>query len=422
MADPRVTARITALGERLTRELPELTQALQNEMTGRILDLRGDRVLVELLAASIRSNLETVVQVLRHGVDVDDVTTPAGAREYARRLAQHGVSPNALVRAYRLGQRMVLDWAYALIVEGEPDARLALEAYHELSRITHRYIDSVSEQMIAEYQQERERWLARRSTVRAEILGRLIAGEPVNVATAESGLGHRLRQRHLGALLWTSGPSSWDADLGALENAAFRLGKAIGGPGSPLFWPRDRTTGWVWFTPGPDAPVPDPAELEAALADLDPQVRVALGTPASGPDGFRVTHLEALRAQQVALVAQERSPRVTSYGDAQVRAASLLVGDLDEARRLVAGALGGLAVDTENAERLRETMLAFVTERGSYLATSQRLHLHKNTVKYRIEKAVEERGRPIDEDRLDLELALIACRWLRTAVLQPATR
>ncbi|MEV6331207.1 helix-turn-helix domain-containing protein [Streptomyces sp. NPDC051909] len=417
MADPRVTARITELGERLARDLPELTRVLQDEMTGRILDLRGDRVLVELLAVSVRSNLETVVQVLRHVVDVDDVTTPTGAREYARRLAQHGVSPNALVRAYRLGQRMVLDWAYALIADGEPDGRLALESYHALSQITHRYIDSVSEQVIAEYQQERERWLARRSTVRAEILGRLIAGEPVDVAMAESGLGHRLRQCHLGALLWISDPSSRDADLDVLENVAFRLSKAVGGQGSPLLWPKDRTTCWVWFTPGPGDTAPDAGELEAALADLDPRVRVALGTPASGPDGFRVTHLEALRAQQVAWAAQERSSRVTSYGDAGVRATSLLVGDLDGARRLVAIALGGLAVDTESAERLRETMLVFITEKGSYLAASQRLHLHKNTVKYRIEKAVEERGRPIDEDRLDLELALIACRWLGSSVL-----
>jgi DNA-binding PucR family transcriptional regulator len=151
-------------------------------------------------------------------------------------------------------------------------------------------------------------------------------------------------------------------------------------------------------------------------------MRVALGRPASGVGGFRVTHLEALLAQQVAVVAGERAPRVTSFGDAEVRAAALLIDDLDRARRLVDTTLGGLAADDEHAERLRATVLAFIAEKGSYLATAQQLHLHKNTVKYRIDKAVEERGRPIDEDRFDLELALIACRWLGPSVLRSAAR
>jgi hypothetical protein len=41
-------------------------------------------------------------------------------------------------------------------------------------------------------------------------------------------------------------------------------------------------------------------------------------------------------------------------------------------------------------------------------------------VKYRVAKAVEQRGRPLDEDQLDLQLALIACRWLGQAVLPAA--
>jgi DNA-binding PucR family transcriptional regulator len=64
--------------------------------------------------------------------------------------------------------------------------------------------------------------------------------------------------------------------------------------------------------------------------------------------------------------------------------------------------------------------MAFLAERGSYVATAARVHLHKNTVKYRIDKAIEERGRPVDDGRLELELALIACRWLGETVLHKA--
>ena len=81
-----------------------------------------------------------------------------------------------------------------------------------------------------------------------------------------------------------------------------------------------------------------------------------------------------------------------------------------------------LAADTEAADRLRETLLVFLAEKGSYLATAERIHLHKNTVKYRVDKALEERGRSLDDERLELELALVACRWLAGSVLTATAR
>jgi len=46
--------------------------------------------------------------------------------------------------------------------------------------------------------------------------------------------------------------------------------------------------------------------------------------------------------------------------------------------------------------------------------------LHKNTVQYRIRKAEERLGRPVSEDRLYIELALLASQWLGASVLRPA--
>jgi hypothetical protein len=37
--------------------------------------------------------------------------------------------------------------------------------------------------------------------------------------------------------------------------------------------------------------------------------------------------------------------------------------------------------------------------------------------KYRIRRAVERRGRPITDDRLDVEVALLLCHWFGGAVL-----
>ena len=58
-------------------------------------------------------------------------------------------------------------------------------------------------------------------------------------------------------------------------------------------------------------------------------------------------------------------------------------------------------------------------ENGSYKATAERLMMHKNTVQYRVRRAEEGLGRPISQDRLHTELALLAVRWLGAAVLRP---
>lgn len=395
--------RVAMLGGYLAANLPEITAALLQELLARIPELQGH--FVDLLDSSIESNLQTVSMALRHGLA--DITAPPGAREYARLLAQHGVPPTALARAYRLGHHLAVRWLLGRLDGVDPAEALA--ATTRMLDITFRYIDEISEQVLREYDAERERWLALRSTERAEVIEALLAGTAVDVTRAERVLGHRLRQRHVGAVLWTADGITAD-DLSGLERVVGRVAQAAGAKGTPLFWPRDRLTGFVWLPLGSDAPELDPGVLEAALRGTS--VQVALGSPTSGVDGFRVTHQEALHARAVA-EASDRRPLVTSYTDPDVRAAALLAADPDGTRRLVRRALGALADDTETAARLRETLVVFLRTQGSHLVTGERLHLHKNTVRYRIEKATAMRGVPLDEDRLDLELALVACTWLR---------
>ncbi len=416
----RAVARVAQVATTMSDQLPELTSRLHKTLADSIVELQGDRLILELLSASIESNLETIVHILRYGIPVDEVSTPSAAQEYARRLAQRGIAPLALVRAYRLGQQEVLDWAYGEIARTEPDTRVAFAAAHHVMVITFRYIDRISEQVVSAYESEREKWLANRNTVRAAMLTELLAGDRVDLAAAETALGYRLRQSHLGVVVWSSAPAAPAEVLRQLERLLLQLAREVGASGQPLFFPKDRSAGWGWVPLGRGRPVVDVAALQPVLDEADAGLHAALGTPAAGPAGFRVSHLEAGRAQQVALAAGRQALRLTSYTDPEVRAAAMLATDLDNARRLVGKALGGLATDSEHSERLRETLLAFLAEKGSYTATAERIHLHKNTVKYRVDRAVEERGRPLDDDRLELELALIACRWLGGAVLPHA--
>lgn len=419
----RTTARVTATADRISENVTALTGDLLGVLVETIPDLQGDPTLVELLDASIDGNLKTIAEVIRYDIPVAEITAPPTAVEYARRLAQRGVSSSALLRAYRLGQETATAWSLERISEEESDPKVAYAAGQAFVAITFRYIDAVSEQVLNVYEGERERWLANRNTVRAEVLADLLGGEALDATTAENALGYRLRQSHVGVVLWCTGEPGAGA-LGDLERRLGQVARSYGTKAQPLFVAQDRATAWGWIPLGtsagtPPGSSPGPPDTAPIHDPEDGRIRVAVGVPAAGVDGFRSSHLDALQAQSVALIAQDRARAVTSYADPEVRAAALLSASMDATRRLVRTALGGLADDTEAAERLRETLRVFLSTRNSFAATAELVHLHKNTVKYRVDKAVELRGRGVDEDRLDLELALIACRWLGPAALVP---
>ncbi len=87
--------------------------------------------------------------------------------------------------------------------------------------------------------------------------------------------------------------------------------------------------------------------------------------------------------------------------------------------RWVRGVLRGLAADNENSARLRETVRVYLAHNLSNVAAGKELDLHHNSVKYRVKRAAEVRGKDFTGDRLDVELALLVCQWLGPAVLIP---
>lgn len=414
----RADAELQDIGVRLSVQHEALVARLTDAMAERIPELPHDPALVDLLAGSTGSNLETLAHVLRGRVPIADVHAPPAAVEYARRLAQRGTTPTALLRAYRVGQQLVLEWTNELVAARVGDREIplatALEAMHEFTDISFRYIDSVSEEVAIAYQEERDRWLANRGAVRRAMVDGLLRGERLDIGAAEAALGHRLRQHHLGVVAWVNGTDA-AADLSGAERLLTAIAQRLG-VGAPLVVPRDRATAWAWLGIGRSDEV-DLAVVQEVLRDAGGEVRIALGGVAPGETGFRSTHEEAVAAQRVAEVGQCPPGQLTAFSDPEVRAAALLVRDLPATRRLVRRALGDLAGDDEASGRLRETLLAFVDARESYVATAARVHLHKNTIKYRVDRAIEARGKPLAEDRLDLELALIACKRLGPEVL-----
>jgi DNA-binding PucR family transcriptional regulator len=100
-----------------------------------------------------------------------------------------------------------------------------------------------------------------------------------------------------------------------------------------------------------------------------------------------------------------------------VSVAALVGRDFEAASVWVGEVLGPLASDSESDDRLRDTLLVYLRTGSNYTTAADELHLHVNSVKYRVRRAVERRGKPIADDRTDVEVALLLCHWFGASVL-----
>ncbi|GAA4815353.1 PucR family transcriptional regulator [Nocardioides caeni] len=419
-----MTEQITAssLADQVAASLHErvgdLSNAMRSRLSTRIVELEGEGAIFELLYASIEGNVENIFYALRHDIAVDNIEPPSAAYEYARRLAQRGVPVSALVRAYRLGQQFLLEQAFVEFetMEAEPELRAA--GFERVVAVTFDYIDWISQRVITVYEEERERWLAERSSARASKIEALLAGTETDIDAAEAVIGYRLRVTHLGAVLWVHETGTQQDQVARFTKAANAIAEHLDSKRNPLVLPRDRASAWAWFAVREDVE-PDLDVIHSLLADIDgpPLPMVALGRPRAGLAGFSQTHHDAVKAQQVAQVRDDPTRPVTSFGEPGLKVASLLAGDLRSTREWVRDTLGDLALGDEHHERLRHTLLLFFQHESSYTATAEAMLMHKNSVKYRIASAEKAMGRSISSDRQAIELALTACDWLGPAVL-----
>jgi hypothetical protein len=412
--DSAVAAQLTAVSAALRMKLPELCQAVTDSILEQIEPLSQDQAIIDLLTVSVESNVTTLVHVIGYQIDSHPADAPPAALAYARRLAQRGVPVGELLRAYRVGQACFMQWCYQELAVQARDLTTALAAAMRLTESTFSYIDRVSELVLTAYVRERDEWVRNTVAVRTAQVRSLLAGGPIEVNRVEPALGYRLRQYHLGIVAWVEEAARKEGTLVELERMAGRLADHLSEGARALFVSRDESSAFIWMPLGSEQALRTDVFGGTPLTS-DVSVRLAVGEPAEGPEGFRVTIREALRAHAVALMAGPAAPRVIRFGE--VAPVALLAEDIGAARSWVGRALGPLAADDDQTARLRETLHVFLSTGGSYQETAERLSLHKNTVFYRVRKAQEVRGRKVAEDRFVVELALLACHWLGPAVL-----
>jgi PucR C-terminal helix-turn-helix domain/GGDEF-like domain len=411
---PAVAGLVADVAAAVSRRAAVVSEDVYEVVLREIPELRDDKSVLALLASSVHSNVGTCLQVLQHQIELSAVHAPAAALEYARRRAQHGTPLTALLRAYRLGHTCFSDWLVKELARQADGAEMITAATLGMSRIVAGYVDQTSEEIVAAYTRERERWLRNRSAARAARIRDLLSGERVNVSATEATLGYRLRQYHVGLVCWAGDATAAVDNITRLEHAISHVAAKMVGSGDPVFLPRDESSAWAWLPLG----IRDRFDAAgAAAAGVDGDLHFAFGDAARGITGFRLTHQQALAAQAVALTAGP-PPRVVTFGE--VAPVAMMLSSADLLRAWVLATLGGLATDDEHHARLRDTLLVFLQSGGSYKTTAEQMTLHKNTVQYRIRKAEESLGRSVAENRHDVELALRASHWLGSSVLQQA--
>jgi DNA-binding PucR family transcriptional regulator len=200
------------------------------------------------------------------------------------------------------------------------------------------------------------------------------------------------------------------ADADRVDTARSVLVDAASHAGPPAVGVHDGLAVALLPAGPPDAPTD--AVIGAALRLLGPGVApdrltVGVSRPAT-IDALSGALQEARHARELA--ARRPGPVHVVTGAEVTSHVALLAAVPDEVRRAFAARVlePVLDYDARTGAGLRETLEAFLECSGSWSRAAQRLHLHVNTVRYRIGRVEELTGRNLAElaDRVDVYLAL----------------
>jgi len=158
-------------------------------------------------------------------------------------------------------------------------------------------------------------------------------------------------------------------------------------------------------------PSSDQVIAEAARAIVTMGRDPTIGGGGSGADATQVGRSvsEALIALQLAR-GRGSGQRVVRHGDLGSHALLLALLDpevLGEFREQVLGQVERW--DSDHGTDLMETLRLFLLSGGHWRPTAARLHIHHNTLRYRLRRVEELTARDLDDvaDRLDMQIALL---------------
>jgi DNA-binding PucR family transcriptional regulator len=360
--------------------------------------LRTDVTLANEAAASNRANILhwATRTVSDPGGRVSPNISPevlAIARDAVRR-GEDQILPSA----YHSAQNVAWRYTMQLLLSISSDEPALAEALDVAARSIFQFVDDTVAALQERVELERAQLTRGTHAERLEVVNLILEGAPLTSERASARLGYELRGRHTAAIVWSDPATANQADL---DRAAEAVAKAAGAD-RPLTVIASGSSLWVWFAGLDNA---DPGMETAAVEDI-PGVRVALGLPGAGIEGFRHSHLDALATQRL----MHNLPgelRLARFADVELVA--LAATDIDRAAEFVVRTLGELV--TSDPE-LRDTLRAYIREQCSTSRTARALFAHRNTVLGRLRRAEQLLPLGLETRSIEVGVALEILYWL----------
>ena len=344
--------------------------------------------------ASIVANLEAVADALQSERE-RPAQLPPGAVEEALTAARQRIPWALIERTYRIGHAVLWEEVLVEVESWRLDSTERLDLLRVLSHFLFRYVDHVTGGLAEVHQAERDRQIHGRELRRISWVREVLAG----VAGSDSGGDYDLARRHLAAVAW--GPDGEDA----IRHLGRRLGATV------LVVPGQGEAAWGWL--GATSMAPGWPELAREIS-VGAGSSLALGAPAAGVAGFRLSHHEALEA---ARVLRRTGAPLAIYDDVSLEA--LLLRDERAAQAFVARELGPLLDGDKRTQILLETLGVYVSGGWSAASAGARLGVHERTVGYRVATIEQRLGRPLAARRDELGVALRLHATLGQAFRRP---
>lgn len=389
---------VCPVARELRAEAPQLTRSMVTRMQAALPAVMPDAATVAENALSTEQTIEALADGLSKGADPRLLELPAATVAFAEAGVHRQVPPSQLVRAYRLGHEYIWQWCFeriALRCDDTAALRIATELF---TSWTFAYADAAITRVEEAVEAERERWLRSALAARGATITAIISGEERNQDRASGRLRYALGHDHLGlaAAVHTLAGNADPQEL--LSQAVTRLA-AIVNADAHLTHPTGVTTCVAWISRAHAFTGQDTASLTDCQL---PGLRIGVGEPGRGLEGFRRSSVEAGHARRVAAAANLVA--VALYRDLAVPALASVDSEL--AGTFVHRVLGPLASNDDGAQRAAQALTIYLDENRSRTKAAARLHVHPNTVTYRVRQAEQILGRRLDAASLDLRVAL----------------
>lgn len=308
---------------------------------------------------------------------------PVALLAQARLAARNGVSLDTVMRRYFagyavLGDHMVEEGS-GLLSEADLKAVLSVQAV---------LLDGVLAAVGEEFRRELAGVRPQTSEqYRARLVECLLDGEFVDPAAVATELSYDFDACH--TAVTSAGPNGWEA----ISTLAAQLDCR------PLLVRRPEQAVWGWMAARRRL---DPTQVEAlAESSLPHGTALALGEPANGLSGWRLTHRQAAAALPIA---RRSSAAVARYGDVALLASAyrddLLLTSLHQLY------LAPLEGGRDRGEVARQTLRAYFATGCNTSSAAAALGVKRHTVTNRLRAVEEKLGQSLATCTPDIESAL----------------